>query len=59
MPGITDMKYKGRELAHPVTIIRRLAVLPVLHILRILFCAVMVLGWGYDDAEQAWKDMPL
>jgi hypothetical protein len=53
------MKYKGRELANPIVIIRRLIAYPFLYMLRIIYCAVLVLGWGWDscDVERIWNDM--
>jgi len=51
------MKYKGRELAHPVVIIRRTIAFAFLHILRAAFCAVMWFGWGYYEAKRSWDEM--
>lgn len=50
-------EWKGRRLAPPLTILRRLLALPLL---RLAQCAVFLatwLGWGFDVAKDEWDAM--
>lgn len=50
------MKWGGRELNPLHLIALRLVLWPVLQLLRILICAVVVIGWGTTDAKQFWRN---
>jgi hypothetical protein len=49
--------YGGRELAPPWTIARRVMAWPLMMAARLLFCAAIGLGWGWDAACDAWEAM--
>ena len=46
----------GNELASPLTIVRRLVVLPFFFVARCLFVATIALGWGVQKAKMTWTD---
>lgn len=52
------MKYKGRELAHPVVIVRRLLCLVVVFPLMCVLWLVILLGYGIDSANDCWDNLP-
>ena len=39
----------------PIVLWRALWVLSA-YLTRALFCLVVLLGWGYEDARRAWRD---
>lgn len=51
-------EWKGRKLAHPLTIIRRLIFLVPLWMGELLVYASLFLGWGVSDAQRFWSDRP-
>lgn len=51
--------WRGRQLASPVAIARRVLALPLLWAGKALMFTGAALGWGLDDAKRAWEDMPL
>jgi len=51
-------EYKGRKLARPDQIIRRLAAWPLMQAAEALLFVAVLIGWGWDDAAQAWRDAP-
>lgn len=50
-------EWKGRRLADPLTIARRLVAWPFLMAGRCMVFAAMLIGWGWDSAAQIWRDM--
>lgn len=50
-------EWKGRRLAPPHIIARRLLALPVLWLAQCLVFVATLAGWGWDDAVQSWRDM--
>lgn len=50
-------EWKGRPLAHPLTILRRLAALPFLRISQCLVFIAAMAGWGIDHAKDEWRNM--
>lgn len=51
----TRWQWKGRRLAAPHVILRRLAAWPVFQAGRLLMCAGAALGWGPGVAWDTWK----
>lgn len=49
---------RGQKLAYPLTILRRLLALPLLLAGRALVFLACWLGWGMDDAVDAWDRLP-
>lgn len=49
------MKYP-KNLNPPHVILRRVLCILPLQLFRFLFCLVVLLGWGVDDAERMWKE---
>lgn len=49
-------EWKGLRLAHPVTIARRLAALPVLRLAQMVVFVAIWFGWGLDHAIDAWEN---
>jgi len=49
-------EYKGRALARPDIIVRRLVALPLLRFSQVLVCLFLFLGWGIDVAKRQWDD---
>jgi hypothetical protein len=47
--------WNGHELAHPVTIARRLIAMPFIVLLRVLLFGAIWLGWGIEDAVDNWR----
>ena len=55
---VMKWEYKGRKLARPDQIIRRLAAWPLMQAAEALLFVAVLIGWGWDDAAQAWRDAP-
>ena len=49
-------EWKGRRLADPLTIARRMLALPVFTGKRLDFIGALI-GWGWDSAMQVWRGM--
>jgi hypothetical protein len=47
--------WRGRELANPVVILRRLIALPLIHLSRVLLSASVFIGWGWGAAVSEWR----
>lgn len=50
-------EWKGRRLAPPWMIARRLLALPLLRAAQILVFVFTFLGWGCSEAKSAWNNM--
>lgn len=48
-------QYKGRPLANPLIILRRLVAFPFRIVLIVLLCVVTGVGWGSDKAQDCWE----
>jgi len=48
--------WRGRDLANPLTIIRRLIFWPFYILSRTLLTIVVLAAWGWDDAVRIWGD---
>lgn len=51
-------RWRGKDLAHPLTILRRLVALPLLLAGKVAVFVSILLGWGLDEAVDAWGVMP-
>lgn len=47
--------WREHNLAHPMTISRRLLFWPILQAGRLLMCLGALLGWGLYEATQLWN----
>jgi hypothetical protein len=56
--NIRKWEFDGRKLADPITLVRRLIALPFLWPARIVYFVVVLVGWGWHDAVDAWERMP-
>ncbi|PWD04127.1 hypothetical protein C4C37_13205 [Pseudomonas amygdali pv. lachrymans] len=53
---ISNWKYDGRKLNHPLTIVRRMLFFPFWFGFRVLYCVAIAGGLGVKDAKEAWRD---
>ncbi len=51
-------EYKGQRLARLDVIARRLIAWPMLIVVEALLFVAVLIGWGWEEAVDAWKDAP-
>lgn len=52
---LTRWSVGGRPLAHPVTLVRRFGVWPLMMAALLLTTALVAIGFGRDEAADFWR----